>query len=130
MDCEKRENLHLKPWLFAITRNVARNRLRWRRRVSVSLDAPDMAEQILPGNTCAQTPESFVERWVTRQLVEDAMRAVPDHRRTTARLYFLDGLTHTEIAECLHQPLGTVKSCIHRAKVVLCRRLRSEFDAA
>lgn len=42
----------------------------------------------------------------------------PDRRRLVL-MAFLDGLTHPEIAACIAQPLGTVKSSIRRALAAL-----------
>ena len=55
--------------------------------------------------------EQWYEAWQVRQAID----ALPADEREVVRLQHLEGLTHTEIAERLGVPLGTVKSRSHRA---------------
>ena len=52
-------------------------------------------------------------------LVEQALLQLPMHLRAAATLRFIEGRSHPEIAEILNQPIGTVKSHVHRAVRVL-----------
>jgi RNA polymerase sigma-70 factor (ECF subfamily) len=45
------------------------------------------------------------------------------HLRAAATLRFIEGHSHPEIAEILEQPIGTVKSHVHRAVRILRRIL-------
>ena len=47
----------------------------------------------------------------------------PMHLRAAATLRFIEGRSHPEIAEILNQPIGTVKSHVHRAVRILRRIL-------
>jgi DNA-directed RNA polymerase specialized sigma24 family protein len=49
--------------------------------------------------------------------------AVHKHLRAAATLRFIEGRSHPEIAEILDQPIGTVKSHVHRAVRILRRSL-------
>ena len=51
------------------------------------------------------------------ETVHAALRALPEDQRDAVRLAYFEGLTHSEIAERLQIPLGTVKT-----------RLRLAFD--
>jgi RNA polymerase sigma-70 factor (ECF subfamily) len=42
--------------------------------------------------------------------IEAALRELPADQRTTLTLAFVDGLSHSEIADRLGLPIGTVKS--------------------
>ncbi len=56
-------------------------------------------------------------------LVEQALLQLPMHLRAAATLRFIEGRSHPEIAEILNQPIGTVKSHVHRAVRILRRIL-------
>ena len=64
-----------------------------------------------------------VERLADRIVVGQALGDLPERARTALVLAYVDGLSHTEIAERTDQPLGTVKSDIRRAL----QRLRHEL---
>lgn len=125
MPVEQRRELHLQPWLYTITLNVTRNRLRSKRPANVALDAladPDalLRQSSEPG---PRQPENIVEQNTDVALVERALLQLPMHLRAAATLRFIEGRSHPEIAEILHQPIGTVKSHVHRAVRILRRIL-------
>ncbi len=124
MSDEQRDELRLQPWLYTITLNVTRNRLRSKRPTNVALDSladPDaLLRESLEG---PPRPEMIVEQNAEVALVERALLQLPMHLRAAATLRFIEGRSHPEIAEILHQPIGTVKSHVHRAVRILRRIL-------
>jgi RNA polymerase sigma-70 factor, ECF subfamily len=124
MSPEQRADLRLQPWLYTITLNVTRNRLRSKRPAPVALDALADPDALLRGTGDGPArPESIVERNAEVALVENALLQLPMHLRAAATLRFIEGRSHPEIAEILHQPIGTVKSHVHRAVRILRRIL-------
>ncbi|GAC1452201.1 MAG: RNA polymerase sigma factor RpoE [Vulcanimicrobiaceae bacterium] len=121
---EARRELRLQPWLYTITLNVTRNRLRSKRPTNVALDALADPDALL-NNTQEgpEQPEAVVERGTDLELVEQALLQLPMHLRAAATLRFIEGRSHPEIAEILGQPIGTVKSHVHRAVRILRRIL-------
>ena len=113
----------LSTWLMAICRNKvadaheARTRSRKSETAAVVL-APDVAG----------TEESAADRVADRVLVADELDRLGDPAGTILRLAFFRELTHTEIAEELALPLGTVKSHVRRGLTRL--RTRLEVDGA
>ena len=125
MSPEQRAELRLQPWLYTITLNVTRNRLRGKRPTNVALDAlayPDALLRNSRHDGPAQ-PENILERNADMALVERALLQLPMHLRAAATLRFIEGRSHPEIAEILNQPIGTVKSHVHRAVRILRRIL-------
>jgi RNA polymerase sigma-70 factor (ECF subfamily) len=124
MSAEQRAELRLQPWLYTITLNVTRNRLRSKRPSNVALDALADPDALLRESTPGPPqPETIVERNTEIALVERALLQLPMHLRAAATLRFIEGRSHPEIAEILHQPIGTVKSHVHRAVRILRRIL-------
>ena len=118
VDLFDRESGRLLPWLLRITRNRAIDRLRAGRRRQ--LKARRLATYRALGDpwTAAREPdESARPGWHVHETVHAALRALPDDQRDAVRLAYFEGLTHSEIAERLQIPLGTVKT-----------RLRLAFD--
>jgi RNA polymerase sigma-70 factor (ECF subfamily) len=124
MNEEQRRELRLQPWLYTITLNVTRNRLRSKRPTNVALDALADPDALLNHTQEGpEQPEAIVERSADMVLVEQALLQLPMHLRAAATLRFIEGRSHPEIAEILNQPIGTVKSHVHRAVRILRRIL-------
>ncbi len=124
MSLEARRELRLQPWLYTITLNVTRNRLRSKRPTSVALDALADPDALLrDSQEGPPPPEAIVVQNAEIALVESALLQLPMHLRAAATLRFIEGRSHPEIAEILNQPIGTVKSHVHRAVRILRRIL-------
>jgi RNA polymerase sigma-70 factor (ECF subfamily) len=124
MDAQQRAELRLQPWLYTITLNVTRNRLRSKRPTNVALDSLADPDALLnETQEGPDQPENIVDRAADMVLVEQALLSLPMHLRAAATLRFIEGRSHPEIAEILNQPIGTVKSHVHRAVRILRRIL-------
>ena len=125
-----RRDLRLRGWLYTITLNVARNRMRKKLPAVVSLDAVEDPASFLSRYVESETPESVLNERASLEVIEEALRRVPEHMRATARLKFLEGHTHSEIAEVFRQPIGTVKSHVRRAAIIMRRQFALQCPAA
>jgi RNA polymerase sigma-70 factor, ECF subfamily len=132
MSPEQRAELRLQPWLYTITLNVTRNRLRGKRPTNVALDALADPDALLRGSRHdgPAQPENILERSADMALVERALLQLPMHLRAAATRRFIEGRSHPEIAEILNQPIGTVKSHVHRAVRILRRILGPQIGRA
>jgi RNA polymerase sigma-70 factor (ECF subfamily) len=101
----------LQPWLLTLARNRSLDFLRLkrekqRRREDVLEDFPAPLAVAAP-NFDAQIDE---QRRAAR--VRELMHALPAPQLKAIELAFFEGLSHSEIAAAMQQPLGTVKSWI------------------
>lgn len=111
----------LKPWLFTIAANKARDALRSRSRKSAaSLDAsiggpdePDSFASLMPSKIPA--PDENLMNLEDRLAVERIVGTLPDQLRIVLVLCYFHEFAYKEIAEMLALPLGTVKSRLHAA---------------
>jgi RNA polymerase sigma-70 factor (ECF subfamily) len=62
------------------------------------------------------------------EVVEAAMRALPDELRSALTLRELDGLSYDDIADVLECPVGTVRSRIFRAREAIDARVREQMN--
>ena len=112
----------LKPWLFTIAANKARDMLRSRRRrPEVPLDAQVAADQS-EGQTfrdlledVTQTPFGELEQEEQRDFVRQVVADMPERLREVLILSYYHRFPYKEISEILDVPLGTVKSRLHAA---------------
>ena len=103
-------------WALSITRNRSIDRLRARQRRSRLINelqeaAADSAPQEAPGQTALAEDELAA--------VRAAVGSLPPEQRQAIEMAFFRGLTHLEIAEKLHEPLGTIKARIRRGMLKL-----------
>jgi RNA polymerase sigma-70 factor (ECF subfamily) len=94
-------------WLSVMTRNRAIDRLRQastRRAREMPLETA--GEPVTP---CPENESILREE---RKLVRYAVETLPAEQREAIELAFFRGLTHTEVAETLGAPLGTIKTRI------------------
>ena len=104
-------------WLVTRARTRAIDRLRSIRRRDRTFVAPVDDSVAQSGEGPAENPAVAAEE---RGLVRTALAQLPEPQRRVIELAFFDGLTQSEIAARLGEPLGTVKT---RARLGL-ERLR------
>lgn len=113
--------LSLKAWLYQITLNVARNKVRRKRHRFVSIGEPDRPDgrAFEAPDDPEKRPDSVLEKSQRRASLATLVAALPERYRSTLILRYVEGLRLEEVATILKQPLGTVKSNAHRAVVAL-----------
>jgi RNA polymerase sigma-70 factor, ECF subfamily len=93
-------------WLITMTRSRAIDKLRSIRRRDTSPLPPDESLP-LAGGTQVEPPTQALEAKLT---VEGVLTKLPAAQRTVLEMAYFDGLTQSEIAAQLREPLGTVKT--------------------
>ncbi|MHC4718591.1 MAG: RNA polymerase sigma factor, partial [Planctomycetota bacterium] len=125
----------LKPWLFTIAANKARDALRSRsRRPAAELDAmvgaagdEDSARYVDLMPAEIPPPSQTIENRETAECVRNIVRQMPDNLRTVLLLGYFHELPYKDISEILNVPLGTVKSRLHVAVKEFARRWKAAF---
>jgi len=126
----------LKPWLFTIAANKARDALRKNvRRQAAPLDAP------VAGSTDERTsyadfipadvvpPLEEIVNLETRQAVQTIIDDMPENLRSVLLLCYFHEFPYKEIADILNVPLGTVKSRLHAAVRYFAKKWKSSQRA-
>lgn len=91
-------------WLLTVARHTAIDQQRRRKRlIDMPIDTMDTLD-MLPSHSSAQQTSD------RRRLLKQLLKKLPTEQREVVMLAFLREMTHTEIADELGIPLGTVKS--------------------
>jgi RNA polymerase sigma factor (sigma-70 family) len=108
------------PWFCGIALNVAR---RWLRQLRPELPG------LPPDRACpAPGPAELAESADISARVRGAIGALPAGQRDAVRLFYLQGLSHVEVAGELGVSVGAVKSRLHQARAALAPRLAQVID--
>ncbi len=108
-------------WLLMLARSRAIDRLRSRGGMRRHEEELEQARDLASPGIDPETSSSLAQRAAT---VRAALACLSVEQREVIELAYFEGLTHTEIAEKLAQPLGTTKSRIRLAL----HHLRSALD--
>ncbi len=119
-DRKRIQELALRPWLYQITLNVFRNRVRGRRLQVVSYDQPEGTGLSEMADESSGQPDALLERAELRDSLAAAIATLPNRERIAVTLRHVQGFGYGDIASILEQPVGTVKANVHRGV----RRLR------
>jgi RNA polymerase sigma-70 factor (ECF subfamily) len=118
-------------WLHTVTLNhciseYRKSKALKRSRRTVSLDAPVAGTDDLRIEPVARglQPADGVHQRDFAAAVREAVHALPEEFRHAVLLRDLQGLSYEEIGEILHVPPGTVRSRIHRGRLILQEQLR------
>ncbi len=101
-------------WLVMMARSRALDWLRSRsaRERGTAAAARDFHEHAPAMGSRTPLPDHDVEREERRQAVQGALAALPEPQRVSIEMAYYGGLSQSEIAARLGQPLGTVKTRI------------------
>lgn len=108
--------LSLRAWLYQITLNLIRNSKRRKRFDMVSLEhGADVV--------AAEKAHVRAEQHELAAFVRGAVARLPSHLRAAIVLRYLDDLPYDEISRITAQPVGTLKSNVHRGLALLKKEL-------
>lgn len=112
----------LRPWLFTIAANKAKDALRkWQRTAAVpigtmgdsqELSFNDMLNTVTSDST---VPYEELEQQETASRIGKIIEDMPDNLREILLLAYFQKFSYKQMAEVLSIPIGTVKSRLHTA---------------
>ncbi|MGI8460324.1 MAG: RNA polymerase sigma factor [Solirubrobacterales bacterium] len=97
----------VRSWVLGIVRNRAIDALRRDARPVPRLDFDD--EALLESRPAQEQTDAEAVRRETAREVRGALSDLPNDQSKVIELAYFGGFSHSEIAEMLHMPLGTVK---------------------
>ena len=113
-------------WLTMLARSRSIDRLRSRARARRE-ETLDTIANVPAGG---ETPETASWLGQQRSRVREALKSLSPEQREAIELAYFSGLTQSELAERLQQPLGTVKTRIRLGMIKLRERLQLSTEAA
>ncbi len=102
-------------WFCGITLNVSRSWLR-----QLQSEVPGLRPDLI---SAAPDPAEAAEIADTAARVRAAITALADGQRDAVRLFYLQGLSHREVADELGVSIGAVKARLHQARAALAPKL-------
>jgi RNA polymerase sigma-70 factor (ECF subfamily) len=110
----------MKPWLFAILRNVCNAEYARRAHSPAAIeDMPEAAEQAPLWHETEASPEGEVLRRRDATAVRKLIDALAEPFKETFVLREINNLSYREIADAVGAPIGTVMSRLARARTML-----------
>ena len=100
-------------WLFTIVRSRAIDRVRAR----AATKRTQTEDPLTDFNV--ETPDEMIDLAERQRLVRRAMAQLAPAQRAALELAYYEGLSHSQIAARLGEPLGTIKTRIRQAMMLL-----------
>ncbi len=118
-------------WLYRVTANTAFMKLRKRKQnEAVSFDelSPSVRESWVGKNPEDSNTNYMSIRHELRDTIQRAVAKLPEEYRNIFILRDVDGLSNEEVAETLALTVPAVKSRLHRARLILRKKLQRYYD--
>jgi len=116
----------LRPWLARSLHNLFIDTIRSRQRSALGKSDPD-SEAILEGVVDTKPgPEGTLGRHDQAQQITRALESLSEAHRDLIIMHDVEGYTLPELASIFDQPLGTLKSRLHRARKNLREQIKME----
>jgi len=109
----------IKPWLFAILRNVCHAAATGKVRLVYAADQQDDAAAKPVWHEESETPEQALARRDNSDLMRRLIGELPAEFREVIVLREINDLSYRDIASVIEAPIGTVMSRLARARALL-----------
>jgi RNA polymerase sigma-70 factor, ECF subfamily len=120
---ERIRTMKLQPWLHKITLHIFYRHRSASQRSYLPLDLSEDSMLLEIEDDGREQPERVIEDREDMRELEALISGLPEQYRAAVNCYYFEELSYREIAELLNQPVGTVKSNVHRGTQLL-RKMR------
>jgi RNA polymerase sigma-70 factor (ECF subfamily) len=125
-----RGDSQLSTWLFRITVNHGKNRLKYHARRARDAqreltETTTGGDGLLPTGSVPERPDQKAEALQAQDLLRQALAMLEDEQRELVVLRDIENLSYEEIQQQTGLPSGTVKSRLHRARLALTEHYRA-----
>ena len=117
-------------WLYRIAANAAKNHLVAKGRrpgADATIEDAEGFDEVGMLSESA-SPEALAMGGELAEVVESALKALPDELKAALMLREFDGLSYDDIADVLGCPVGTVRSRIFRAREAVDQRMKEQIS--
>ena len=124
----------LRTWMYRIAANLCKNELRnrgrrWKILVKPVIGNQDDSDPIEDIPDAVPGPDSQLEKKELQETLAAAITRLPEKLRAVIILRDIDGMTYEEISQITEKPVGTVKSRLNRARLMLKDKMASYVKA-
>ena len=125
----------LRPWLFTIAANKAKDAIRKRQRkrsipIGTAADEEMSFDDVLNSLTCdTTTPYDIVEKSESASQVRQIIANMPDNLREILILAYFNKFSYKQMTASLGIPIGTVKSRLHAAVARFAREWKASVGS-
>ena len=119
----------LSTWLLRIAANRCLNRIRQKKTIAAretpwpSMENDENEIEFQPVAPAEHRPDRIIENTELGAILAENLERLNPSTRWMVLLSDVEGFSHEEIAELAKVPVGTVKSRLHRARMMLRRTL-------
>lgn len=123
------EDMPFHPWVRKLAVNICLNFKRTIKSNIISINEGYNGDSSV-GDTIASdfNVEEEIEKVDVRKIIIENIKALPENYRLIIMLRYYEDLSYNEISELLSKPLGTVKTDLYRAKVILKKQLEKAWE--
>ncbi len=124
-----RQDASFLTWLYKIASNLCIDHLRSRKAkgaLSLDVELAEGREPAADARSCG--PEEAAMRDSVKDVVQRAIKNLPERYRLVVTMRHLQDMSVEEIAQALNMPTGTVKTHLFRAREMLRERLRPVLE--
>jgi len=121
----RRDMSGFRTWMYRIAANLCRNELRNRKRRSEILlnsaigDHDSGSNPIENAVYASAGPDRQLEEKELQKVLTQAISRLPEKLRMVLVLRDIEGMPYEDISQIISRPVGTVKSRINRARLML-----------